>query len=1049
MKRFCLFVFCLLAVSVFSAENTDRRIWNFEQSANIRNQFSLRGKTSFTKEGLHIPLGNAKSPGGAVLRQKALPELNNAFSIEAEFILDSSAERKAWNMILDQKYVPMPRTEVQKKYHKGVMFFLMPRKKDVYRAGAAFGFGDSSIQIAGKDVTLKPGVPHRIRLFFSGTGKVEIYINGKKSSTHTVPAKSIVPADIPAIFGDRTGANYYPLGGTLKKLEIRKEKFIPAAFTVSPSVRRVFERGETQPSLTLELHNFLPSGMENLTVKAISAGKEFPAIPVKKIAGKTAEKMVFALDPYLLPGEYRLALTVCDEKGKTICQDAIPYTIVPSYGDFMPVILWGNYNDIPEIRKAGFTHQMVHLFPRTGNFQKSSLNKWVPHLDENLKAGLYTFGNLHANFRFIQPGRYLRKDKNGKVYPRKNLEASNPAVQKEFAEAARSTLDAIGNHPAFDGVLINSEVRDGAMPSYKTEADAFRKFANYNIPETVIGRSPLPYGANAAFPWNRVISSKQKEYVFLRWYWLTGDGWNDLQSILHKTMHESVKNISHKKRFFTFHDPATRVPPMWGSGGNVDMIGQWTYTYPDPIKIGQATDELIAMAQGKPGQKIGTMTQAIWYRSQTAPMNLKVKNVPSWMKDEAKAQFLSISPDNLREAFWSKISRRVDSIMYHGVGSLLARTDHKLYRYTNTESKKVLRELSQDVILPLGPVLKRVPEKPYKVAILQNLASCFYAPQHFPYGWSKNWGADLHLALQWGNFQPGIIYDQHLLQDQYTNSLKVLFVPGLEVVTEEVMTRLDQLRDKGVIIIGDEFTLPALMVDWRIKSVVRDIANPVGTKQALQKLGSELAALLKPYQVQDAVTSNADLVVRQRGNDNADYVFVLNDKRTFGDYIGQWEMVQEKGLPNRGTVTVHHRAAAAYDLVKHQPIQLKQNNNSCSFDVDLAPGDGRLILLLQSPITAMNVKGPNQFSAGKAFTISCSVKDSTGKNVPAILPVEIVLTADNGIRIPGSGYYAAEQGELTVTDVFPTNLPTSVKTITVTARCLASGMSTSVTLPVK
>ena len=97
----------------------------------------------------------------------------------------------------------------------------------------------------------------------------------------------------------------------------------------------------------------------------------------------------------------------------------------------------------------------------------------------------------------------------------------------------------------------------------------------------------------------------------------------------------------------------------------------------------------------------------------------------------------------------------------------------------------------------------------------------------------------------------------------------------------------------------------------------------------------------------------------------------------------------------------------------------------------------------------MNVKGPNQFSAGKAFTISCSVKDSTGKNVPAILPVEIVLTADNGIRIPGSDYYAAEQGELTVTDVFPTNLPTSVKTITVTARCLASGMSTSVTLPVK
>lgn len=182
---------------------------------------------------------------------------------------------------------------------------------------------------------------------------------------------------------------------------------------------------------------------------------------------------------------------------------------------------------------------------------------------------------------------------------------------------------------------------------------------------------------------------------------------------------------------------------------------------------------------------------------------------------------------------------------------------------------------------------------------------------------------------------------------------------------------------------------------------------------------------------------------------NADYVFVLNDKRTFGDYIGQWQLVQEKGLPNRGTVTVHHPAAVAYDLVKHQPIPLKQYDKSCSFDVDLGPGDGKLILLLQNPITAISVKAPKEFSRGKAFTISCSIMDHTGKNVPAILPVELVLTADNGLRLPGSGWYAAEQGHLTCKDVFPTNLPGTVKTIKVTARCLASGISTSVTLPVK
>ncbi len=58
---------------------------------------------------------------------------------------------------------------------------------------------------------------------------------------------------------------------------------------------------------------------------------------------------------------------------------------------------------------------------------------------------------------------------------------------------------------------------------------------------------------------------------------------------------------------------------MWGSGGAVDVLSQWTYCYPDPLKIGQATDELFAVAEGRSGQQVMKMTQVIWYRRQTAP----------------------------------------------------------------------------------------------------------------------------------------------------------------------------------------------------------------------------------------------------------------------------------------------------------------------------------------------------------------------------------------------------------------------------------------------
>ena len=1052
-KNFLLILCAVGAGVLWGAPTSSANVWEFCGKGSPQKNFSLRGKSTLSNSGLHIPRAGAGTAGGALVRKGSFALPPNAFSIEAEILLEPDQESNVWKMIFDNKYVSLPGNKAQEKYHKGVMFFLVPRKNNVYRPGAAFGFGKSSSRIFGKDIRLTPGVVYTVKLVFTGASKAEFFLNGKKISSHAVPALPVVPSDVPAVIGDRVGANYQALGGHIRKLTVRKEKFSPAAFMIAPEVRRVFERGEKKPRLTLQLRNALDVKMEDLTVKALSAGKKLPDIALKSLEGKAVKTFEFPVDPRLLPGEYTLALQLQDRRGNKLSEENFSYTIVPAYGDFLPVILWGNHTDIAAIRKAGFTHQMVHLFPREGNFQTSSLKRWVPHLDENLKAGLYTFGNLHGHFRFLQAERFLRKDKNGKTYPRKNIEASNPAVRKEFAEAARTTLDAVGSHPAFDGVLINSEVRDSALPSYGPggEPAAFRKFAGYDIPETVSGKSPLPYRGDPAFPWDRVISSRRKEYVFLRWFWLTGDGWNGLQSLLSKVMHDSVRKNAPGKRFFTFYDPATRVPPMWGSGGDVDMIGQWTYSYPDPIKIGQATDELIAMGEGRKGQKIGTMTQAIWYRSQTAPEGCAVKNPPAWLKEEKEARFISIAPDNLREAFWSKISRRTDALMYHGVGSLLMKTDHKLYRYTNGESRKVLEELSNQVIRPLGPALKRVPEKPFKAGILQSLAASFYAPKHSTFGWSKNWHADLHLALQWGHFQPGILYDEHLLNNKGLEALKVLFVPGLEVVTEEVLEALNRLRARGVIIVGDEFTLPALMTDLRIKSVARKVDDPAGTKEKLQKLGRELAAVLDRYGVRESVASNSDLVTRLRQSGSGEYVFVLNDKRTFGDYVGQWGLVQEKGLPNSGRVTVRRRAEAGYDLTAHKPVTLKKGPDGVSFDVDLAPGDGKIILLLPRPIAGTEIKlqSSKEIARGEAFVLSCAVRDSSGNCVPTVLPVEVTLTADNGLQLPGSGFYAAEQGQLLLKEVLPSNLPGAVKHVTVTLRCLASGKNASITFPVK
>ena len=157
---------------------------------------------------------------------------------------------------------------------------------------------------------------------------------------------------------------------------------------------------------------------------------------------------------------------------------------------------------------------------------------------------------------------------------------------------------------------------------------------------------------------------------------------------------------------WTFHDPAVRVASVFGSGGEVDVLSQWTYSYPEPLRIGLPTDELLAMARGaSTPQRVMKMTQLIWYRSQTAP--IAEGNQPQirspWDDHDPDAAYITIAPMHLREAFWTKISRPIQGIMYHGWQSLVPTDYPSSYRYTHPETQHELRRLVHEIVEPLGP----------------------------------------------------------------------------------------------------------------------------------------------------------------------------------------------------------------------------------------------------------------------------------------------------------------------------------------------------------
>ena len=295
--------------------------------------------------------------------------------------------------------------------------------------------------------------------------------------------------------------------------------------------------------------------------------------------------------------------------------------------------------------------------------------------------------------------------------------------------------------------------------------------------------------------------------------------------------------------------------------------------------------------------------------------------------------------------------------------------------------------------------------------------------------------------------QPKIYYEEHFLNDKVEVLPKVLFIPGAEVLSRNILLKLQELQKKGVILVGDEYTTPALMVDLRIKSVARRTPDPAGSKKDLQALGKKIAAMLKEVYTSPMSADNQDIVLYRRGIAGADYVFAINDKRTFGDYLGQWGRVMEKGLPNSGTVTVQSNAKAAYDLVRHQAVKLARSGKNVKYSVDLAPGDGALVLLLDQAIAGTSVV-QTMAERGKEYTLTVQVYDKNKQPVKAYIPLEITMTDVQGNRLPKNDFYTTDaNGKLVISDVAAVNMiPGKVKTV---VRNLADGKIVTVSNIVK
>ena len=584
---------------------------------------------------------------------------------------------------------------------------------------------------------------------------------------------------------------------------------------------------------------------------------------------------------------------------------------------------------------------------------------------------------------------YAQKLKDGSPNQR-SMDFNIPACREEVRRICRFTAEPLTNLPAMVGVQTSSEVRDGSKPSFSPDyAAACRRDLGFDPPEDFAGQSAGGAAMRADFPVSRIVEPDYMPLKYYVWFWKKGDGWNDYQDTCTDIFREVLG-----KEVFSFYDPVVRVPPLWGSGGAKCRVGgQWYYEEPEPYGVSYVISMQNAMARGTPGMRVMTMLQGIAYRDRCAPAKKKVENEPAWVADRPNATYITQPPDLVREALWTIFSRRIDGI---GVYAWNALFDASLtgdevhfgkkargYQYTNPDTFRFVKEDFLRAAVPLGPLLKAVPERAPEVAVLESHASHLLGMGGSSSGWGYNYG-ELVVAA---NLQPYVIYEEEIERDGIPPSVKVLVATDCGAMLHTTFEAVSAFQRNGGVLVSDEKLVPGLLPDImmpdyllsRYDRAFNAAADRKAIRRGVRQLRDDLDWAYRPY----GDSANPDIVVHVRTYRAADYVFAVNDKRTFGDYVGQWKMVEEKGLPNEGTVAVRREAGAVYDLVAHKAVPFANRNGNVEIPVSYTTTDGRILLVAPRPLAPLSIS----VAADDEVVVTSADRD-------VMIPIEVVCDGE-------------------------------------------------------
>ncbi len=929
------------------------------------------------------------------------------------------------------------------------------------------GFSNGTSVVRGPSVPVAPGKAATVSFCFSAGGRVVWEFAGERLDSALDRSGPLAPSvRFRPVIGDRAVSNHHPFDGTIRRVSISSCE--RDTVDVAVEGRTAFVRGETNAAVTIRVGNVTSTAISNVCAVAeqfVEGGRvrrgEFR---LGTLAAESSASFPCAVETRIRPGwrALRVSLTGKDAGGNAVeSVRTFRIGVGPRDGDGMTALMWGYGAAMePALADFGFTHGLAYARPGDPNARKA--------YDEALVHGVRLLHSMRTEY----PGgkadeRYARKGRDGKpvTYGKRGdlvPEVSNPAFLETMKPLIRDDARLYGGHPGFVGVLAISEARDATAPSFNTEHERYRKETGRDVPPEVTGKKLDRKGladAKLKFP-DGIVPADDPILSYYRWFWKGGDGWPGYSGGIADEYHRQVD----RPGFFVFWDPAVRCPPIWGSGGAVDMLNQWVYAVPEPMNVAGPAEEILAMAAGRIGQRPAIMTQLICYRSQIAPMGRKVEPEPEWVRRRPLADFPTIPPDILQEATWSMLAKPVQAVMYHGWGTICETGKGTGYVYTNPESADRLRHMLKGVVAPLGPMLKRLGREAPPVAVLESFTTCAFGG---PASWG--WKAPSITFMQRARLDPRVVYEETIIRDGL-DGVKVLYAPQCMFLTKPVVDRIREFQSRGGILVADEQLLAALAADVKAPVVSfepppasdhtedvdameasreGDAKTRLGTMRAkanMLKQAENLRRELASRYVPEADSSSPEIVVYSRRWNGVRYLFAVNDHRTFGQYVGQWGLTMERGLPYEGSVSLADDGStvAVYELSRGGEARFSRKGGRIEVPVRYDTNDGRLFAFLKERIGSVDVDAPSRVCAGESVRVTFRVLDGKGKPIQALLPGEIRMFDAVGRELDGAGFVCVQSGTCTV-DIL-TNVDDADGDYRLVCRDRASGLTAERTI---